>query len=172
LKPKLDKLNQLEHEKIVPLTQLLQIHVALYFDSKSVNQQQKYINRGNKKSKGLFQGLSHKDGLFRQNLMGKRTNFSARTVISPDPYLSINEVGVPEDIALNLTKPICVNRFNIGILEDLVKRGPYEIKGANAIVLENDQRIDLRFATLESVLPLRVFFLFKNSFFPPSTASY
>lgn len=100
---------------ILMYTQMLQIHVSLYFDSKSVDRPQKFIksNRNNKGAKGLFQCLSHKQGLFRGNLMGKRNDYTARTVISPDPYIGINEVVVPYSIAKNLTKCVYVNRFNI-----------------------------------------------------------
>lgn len=58
-----------------------------------------------KKIKSIEERLTSKQGRFRQNLMGKRVDFSARTVISPDPNLEIDEVGVPEDIANNLTVP-------------------------------------------------------------------
>ena len=52
-------------------------------------------SRNNKNSSGIRQLLEHKEGLFRTNLMGKRVNFAARSVIAPDPYIDTDEVGVP-----------------------------------------------------------------------------
>ena len=48
--------------------------------------------------------------------MGKRVDFSARTVITPDPTINIDELGVPWSIALNLTYPETVTPYNIGRL--------------------------------------------------------
>jgi hypothetical protein len=79
-----------------------QMAVAEYIDNKTVNPQQKtaasnakYPKGNNRKTNGWAQRLSHKTGRFRMNLMGKRVNFTGRSVISPDPFLGINEVGVP-----------------------------------------------------------------------------
>lgn len=54
---------------------------------------------------GICQLLEKKEGLFRQKLMGKRVNFACRSVISPDPYLAVNEIGIPPYFALRLTYP-------------------------------------------------------------------
>src|SRR3970040_242056 len=80
--------------------------------------------RSGRPLKTLVQRLKGKEGRFRSNLSGKRVNFSARTVISPDPVLSINEVGVPVDAARELTVPIHVQTFNLDIVKEWVKRGP------------------------------------------------
>lgn len=68
----------------------LQLHCALYFNSEvtgvPLGMQPK------KSSKGLVQRLKGKQGRFRGNLSGKRVDFSARTVISPDPNLQIHQV--------------------------------------------------------------------------------
>lgn len=56
-------------------------------------------------SSGIFQLLDKKEGIFRQKMMGKRVNFACRSVISPDPYLAINEIGIPPYFALRLTYP-------------------------------------------------------------------
>ena len=61
--------------------------------------------------------MKGKDGRFRRNLAGKRVNFSARTVISPDPELKVDEVGVPFHVAMNLTVPERVNEWNISYLK-------------------------------------------------------
>ena len=54
---------------------------------------------------GICQYLEKKEGLFRQKMMGKRVNFACRSVISPDPYLAVNEIGIPPYFALRLTYP-------------------------------------------------------------------
>lgn len=87
--------------------------------------------------------------------MGKRDDQTARSVISPDPYLGLNEVAVPKSIARNLTKSPYVNRLNIKLLEELVRNGPHAVRGANAVITEDNRRIDLKFAPIESVLPLK-----------------
>lgn len=63
--------------------------------------------------KSVKQRLKSKEGRIRGNLMGKRVDFSARAVITPDPNLSIDQVGVPRTIAQNLTFPEIVTPFNI-----------------------------------------------------------
>lgn len=72
---------------------------------------------------GIKQILEKKDGLFRQNMMGKRVNYTARTVISPDPYIAADEIGVPEKIAKKLTFPERVTPFNRKRLEKAVING-------------------------------------------------
>lgn len=54
---------------------------------------------------GICQLLEKKEGLFRQKMMGKRVNFACRSVISPDPYLAVNEIGIPPYFATRLTYP-------------------------------------------------------------------
>lgn len=54
---------------------------------------------------GICQLLEKKEGMFRQKMMGKRVNYSCRSVISPDPYLAVNEIGIPPYFALELTYP-------------------------------------------------------------------
>ncbi len=83
---------------------------------------------------------------FRSNLSGKRVDFSARTVISPDPLLSINEVGVPRSIAQILTVPERITEWNIEQMKELVMRGPSGFPGANYIIRSDERRVDLRFA--------------------------
>ena len=72
---------------------------------------------------GLKQRLSSKSGIIRGNLLAKRCEQTARTVIGPDPYLKLNEVGVPEMIANNLTIPVHVTSFNIAFLTSLIEKG-------------------------------------------------
>ncbi|MDY6774376.1 MAG: hypothetical protein SVS85_04200, partial [Candidatus Nanohaloarchaea archaeon] len=70
-------------------------------------------HRSGRSLKSIIARLKGKEGRFRQNLIGKRANFSARTVISPDPNIGINEVGVPEIIAKDLTIPVKVTENNL-----------------------------------------------------------
>ncbi|MBI4415923.1 MAG: DNA-directed RNA polymerase subunit A', partial [Euryarchaeota archaeon] len=89
------------------LWELLQYHVTTYFDNQTSGIPPAR-HRSGRPLKTLVQRLKGKEGRFRSNLSGKRVNFSARTVISPDPVLSINEVGVPVEAARELTVPIRV----------------------------------------------------------------
>ena len=80
--------------------------------------------------KSISSRLKGKDGRIRHNLMGKRVDFSARTVITPDPNIGINELGVPLKIAMNLTKPEIVTEHNVERLEKLVRNGAKNYPGA------------------------------------------
>ena len=83
---------------------------------------------------GAKQRLEKKSGLFRMNIMGKRVNFCARTVITPDPNISTNEFGVPEWIAKRLTYPETVTQYNYNNLRKAVLNGPNVHPGANAVI--------------------------------------
>ncbi len=80
--------------------------------------------------KGIIHRLSGKEGRFRHNLSGKRVDYSGRAVISPDPYLSIDEIGIPEKMARVLTVPEVVNEHNIEEIKMYVRRGSDEYPGA------------------------------------------
>lgn len=107
----------------------LQIQVAMYINSDVPNLQQAGFG---KPIRGFCQRLKGKQGRFRGNLSGKRVDFSGRTVISPDPNLGIDEVAVPERVAVNLTYPERVTDNNIHKLRERVKRGKKH-PGANYI---------------------------------------
>ena len=77
--------------------------------------------------------------------MGKRVDYSARTVITSDPNISINSLGVPVKIAKNLTFPVIVNSNNINELNKYVKNGRYQYPGANYIKFKNGNMIDLKY---------------------------
>ena len=96
---------------IEDLWDLLQYHVTTYFNNE-VSGIPPARHRSGRPLKTLFQRLKGKEGRFRWNLSGKRVNFSARTVLSPDPNLSISEVGVPKQIAEILTIPEQVTEWN------------------------------------------------------------
>jgi DNA-directed RNA polymerase subunit A' len=122
------------------LWELLQYHVTTYFDNQTSGIPPAR-HRSGRPLKTLAQRLKGKEGRFRSNLSGKRVNFSARTVVSPDPVLSINDVGVPLEAARELTIPIRVNKFNMKIARKLVKRGPLKYPGVNYIIRTDGHRI-------------------------------
>lgn len=103
------------------LWELLQYHVTTYLDNQTSGIPPAR-HRSGRPLKTLSQRLKGKEGRFRSNLSGKRVNFSARTVISPDPHLSINEIGVPEKVARELTVPIRVTTHNLNWCKNMIKR--------------------------------------------------
>ncbi|MFH0929252.1 MAG: DNA-directed RNA polymerase subunit A' [Candidatus Aenigmatarchaeota archaeon] len=105
------------------LWELLQYHVATFLDN-SLSGIPAARHRSGRPLKTLSSRLKSKEGRFRQNLTGKRVNFSARTVISPDPCISINEVGVPIVIAKELTIPMTVTEGNIDDIKEMIERSP------------------------------------------------
>ncbi|MEM4732369.1 MAG: DNA-directed RNA polymerase subunit A', partial [Desulfurococcaceae archaeon] len=124
--------------------ELLQYHVTTYFDNE-VSGIPVAKHRSGKVLKGIAQRLKGKEGRFRGDLRGKRVDFSARTVISPDPNLSINEVGVPEEVAKILTVPERVTPWNIDFLRTLVLNGPDKWPGANYIIRPDGRKISLKY---------------------------
>ncbi len=103
------------------LWELLQYHITTYLDNQTSGIPPAR-HRSGRPLKTLAQRLKGKEGRFRSNLSGKRVNFSARTVISPDPNLSINEIGVPIIIARELTVPVKVTGHNIDWCKQLVRQ--------------------------------------------------
>eukprot|EP00258_Populus_trichocarpa_P051159 XP_024467178.1 DNA-directed RNA polymerase III subunit 1 isoform X3 [Populus trichocarpa] len=82
---------------------------------------------------GFVQRLTGKQGRFRQNLAGKRVEFTGRTVISPDPNLKITEVAIPIHMARILTYPERVTHHNIEKLRQCVNNGSYKYPGARMV---------------------------------------
>jgi DNA-directed RNA polymerase beta' subunit len=103
---------------------------------------------------GIKQHLEKKDGLFRKNMMGKRVNFAARSVISPDPNIETNEIGVPPVFAMKLTYPEPVTNHNFYDLKEAVLNGPDKWPGAVAIENESGQVVALRKKNYEERLAL------------------
>lgn len=122
---------------------LLQFHVATYMDNDIAGQPQA-MQKSGRPVKAIRARLKGKDGRLRGNLMGKRVDFSARTVITGDPNLSLDEVGVPRSIARTLTYPETVTPYNIHKLHELVRNGPNEHPGAKYVIRDTGERIDLR----------------------------
>ncbi|KAK4144126.1 uncharacterized protein C8A04DRAFT_28247 [Dichotomopilus funicola] len=103
---------------------------------------------------GIKQKLEKKEGLFRKNMMGKRVNFAARSVISPDPNIETNEIGVPPVFARKLTYPEPVTSHNFKDLQQAVINGVDKWPGAAAIENENGQIVNLRAKSLEDRVAL------------------
>lgn len=110
------------------------------------------MKSGDKES-GIKQLLEKKEGIFRMKIMGKRTNFSGRSVISPDPNLHTSEVGIPLFMATKLTFPESVNSYNLEILKQMIINGPFIYPGALAIE-ENGVKKLLDGSTLEQRLAI------------------
>ncbi|KAI0007643.1 beta and beta-prime subunits of DNA dependent RNA-polymerase [Xylariaceae sp. FL0662B] len=123
--------------------QLLQYHVATLMDNDIAGQPQA-LQKSGRPVKSIRSRLKGKEGRLRGNLMGKRVDFSARTVITGDANISLDEVGVPRSIARILTYPETVTPYNISRLHKLVQNGPNEHPGAKYVIRSDGTRIDLR----------------------------
>ncbi|KAH3902686.1 DNA-directed RNA polymerase II subunit RPB1 SCDLUD_000270 [Saccharomycodes ludwigii] len=130
---------------IQDIEKLLQYHVATYMDNDIAGQPQA-LQKSGRPVKSIRARLKGKEGRIRNNLMGKRVDFSGRTVISGDPNLELDQVGVPLSIARTLTYPEIVTPYNIDRLTQLVRNGPNEHPGAKYVIRDNGTRIDLRYS--------------------------
>jgi DNA-directed RNA polymerase I subunit RPA1 len=86
---------------------------------------------------GIKQILEKKEGLFRMNMMGKRVDYAARSVISPDPYINMDEIGIPMVFATKLTYPQPVTAWNVKTLRQAVINGPLVHPGATHVQMED-----------------------------------
>jgi len=129
---------------IQDLSELLQYHVTTYFNNEASGIPPAR-HRSGRALKTISQRLKGKEGRFRSNLSGKRVDFSARTVISPDPNLDINEVGVPSAIAMRLSMPEKVTVWNIEEMRKLIINGPEQFPGALYVVRPDGKRVRLEF---------------------------
>jgi DNA-directed RNA polymerase subunit A' len=140
---------------IEDLWELLQYHVTTYLDNE-VAGCPPARHRSGRPLKTLSQRLKGKDGRFRGSLSGKRVNFSSRTVISPDPNLSIREVGVPLSVANEMSVPVRITPFNIEDVRAMILTGPERKTlasptGANYAIRPDNRRIRLSEMNLETV---------------------
>ena len=122
---------------IEDLWDLLQYHVTTFFDN-NITRIPPARHRSGQPLKTITERIKGKEGRIRHNLAGKRVNYSARSVVSPDPYLKINELGVPLEIAEIITVAEAVTTTNLEVMKELVKRGA-NYPGAN-YVIRNDGR--------------------------------
>ena len=126
-------------------TNVLQYHIATLVDNQ-IPGVAPSAQRNGRPLKSIQQRLGSKEGRIRYNIQGKRVEFSARSVITPDPNISIAELGVPEKIAMNLTRPERVTEFNLKRLYKFVQNGPDKFPGAKTI-----RRVDGRIISLRHV---------------------
>jgi len=136
---------------IEDLWDLLKYHVTTYFNNE-VAQLPPARHRSGQPLKTLTERIKSKEGRIRYNLAGKRTNFSARTVISPDPMIKLNEVGVPFVMATKLTIPERVTSWNIDYLKKFVAAGPKKYPGANYIIRPDGKKKKITDETKEQLL--------------------
>ena len=130
---------------------VLQYHVASMVDNKLPGASP-VAQRSGRPFKSIKDRLNGKGGRMRGNLMAKRVDFSARSVITADPNISIKELGIPMKIAKNITKPIVVNRINKPFLTKLVQNGPDVWPGAKILERQNGQNITLRYLDRNSIV--------------------
>ena len=147
-----EKLDQNSTSNIIDdWTTVLQYYVATLVDNK-IPGVASVAQRSGRPLKAIKDRLNGKGGRVRGNLMGKRVDFSARSVITPDPNLSISELGVPLKIAKNLTKPVTVTSRNKNYLMKLILNGPDVHPGAKIYEKKNGDCISLRYVDRESIV--------------------
>jgi DNA-directed RNA polymerase II subunit RPB1 len=120
----------------------LQFHVQRIMDESTAEKTKKIVqldeNKYTELPKTFRERICSKEGRIRKNIMGKRVNFTARTVATGDAMLNVDQIGIPPSIATSLTFPENVNRYNKKILIDLIENGK-----TNFIIKENGEQIDL-----------------------------
>lgn len=137
-----------EAEKILKLARGKQINEKIYYKWEEL---QNAINMvldtdaslskfGTDNAIGIKQLIEKKQGLIRMNMMGKRVNFACRTVITPDPYIEVDSIGIPEAFALKLTYPVPVTPWNVKQLRKMVQNGPDIHPGACYIETTNGSK--------------------------------
>ncbi len=125
-------------------TTVLQYYIATQVDNK-IPGVASVAQRSGRPLKSIKDRLNGKGGRMRGNLMAKRVDFSARSVITADPNISIRELGIPMKIAKNITKPVIVNKMNKAFLTKLVQNGPEKWPGAKTLEKKNGESITLRY---------------------------
>ncbi|HDS46122.1 MAG TPA: DNA-directed RNA polymerase subunit A' [Methanomicrobia archaeon] len=134
---------------IEDLWELLQYHVNTYFDN-DIPGVPPARHRSGRPLKTIAQRLKGKEGRFRGSLSGKRVNFSARTVISPNPDIEIDEVGVPEAIARELTVTVNVTERNLEVMRETVRRGKRH-PGVNYVRRSDGRKVKVTESNFETL---------------------
>src|SRR3989339_651567 len=123
---------------IEDLWDLLQYHVTTFFDN-NVTRIPPARHRSGQPLKTITERIKGKEGRIRHNLAGKRVNYSARTVVSPDPFIKMNEIGVPFEIARIITVAETVTSLNVERMKEIIRRGEV-YPGANYVVRPDGKR--------------------------------
>ena len=132
-------------------TMVLQYYIATQVDNK-IPGVASVAQRSGRPLKSIKDRLNGKGGRMRGNLMAKRVDFSARSVITADPNISIRELGIPMKIAKNITKPVIVNKLNKNFLNQLILNGPDVFPGAKILEKRNGESITLRYIDRKSIV--------------------
>jgi DNA-directed RNA polymerase II subunit RPB1 len=131
-------------------TNVLQYHIATLIDNQ-IPGVAPSAQRNGRPLKSIQQRLGSKEGRIRYNIQGKRVEFSARSVITPDPNISIAELGVPEKIAMNLTRPERVTPYNRKQLYKFIQNGPNVFPGAKTIVRKDGRILSLKHVNAKEI---------------------
>lgn len=132
----------------------LKIRLLQYYANIIYSNNNKYASKlenSNKPTNGIIEKIKNKKGLIRSNLMGKRNNYTARTVITGDPMLDDEQVGIPIYIAKTLTYQEIVNKNNFDKMKQYYENGPDKWPGANYVIPRNNYNgtysnpIDIKF---------------------------
>ena len=132
-------------------TNVLQYHVATLVDN-SIPGVAPSAQRSGRPLKSIQQRIGSKEGRIRYNIQGKRVEFSARSVITPDPNLSIDELGVPIEIATNLTFPERVTQYNRDKLYKIVQNGADIYPGAKTVVRADGRMMSLKHVNTKEIV--------------------
>lgn len=132
-------------------TTVLQYYIATQVDNK-IPGVASVAQRSGRQLKSIKDRLNGKGGRMRGNLMAKRVDYSARSVIGADSLLSIKELGIPLKIAKNITKPVVVNKLNKAFLTKLVRNGPEVWPGAKNLEKKFGETITLRYVDRDSIV--------------------
>ena len=143
---------------LLELKALLQYHISTFIDN-GISGIPQSTQRTGRPIKGISQRLKAKEGRIRGNLMGKRVDFSGRTVITAEPNIDLNELGIPHKIAQTLTYPEIANKCNIQKLQEYVNNGPVTacgVTGAKYIFTKDGKQKDLRFVNKQSPIEVEI----------------
>lgn len=147
-----DKINNNAAKNIVDeYTNVLQYHIATLVDNQ-IPGVAPSAQRSGRPLKSIQQRLGSKEGRIRYNIQGKRVEFSARSVITPDPNISVAEIGVPMKIAMNLSIPERVTPFNRDVLYKYVQNGALKYPGAKTVVRQDGRMISLRHVNTKEIV--------------------
>jgi DNA-directed RNA polymerase II subunit RPB1 len=130
----------------------VQYNLAVYFDNESMSLPRSEFKTGGRPTKSVSERLKGKPGRVRGNLMGKRQDYCARSVITGDPDINIDEIGIPLIVAKTVTFPEIVTPQNIEELTKLVRNGDKVYPGANFII----RKIMVNGKTLTQKIDLRI----------------
>jgi DNA-directed RNA polymerase II subunit RPB1 len=147
-----DKINNNANKSLIDdQYAVLQYHVATLVDNQ-IPGVAPSAQRSGRPLKSIQQRLGSKEGRIRYNIQGKRVEFSGRSVITPDPNISIEEIGVPIKIAMNLTVPDRVTKFNRSTLYKLVQNGADNYPGAKTIVRKDGRTVSLKHVNTKEIV--------------------